>query len=123
MTPAIIFRHEEAKLSAIKRIQAIRPDQERPLACWIGPYKRIRSLEQNALYWRLVGLVADATGHDRDVLHTFFKKQAFGVRVEQVGAEMVEFIPSSAKASKGDFSELIEYVQAFIAEHNIEKSA
>jgi hypothetical protein len=121
MGPTVIFRHEEAKQSAIKRIQAIRPDQENPLALWIGPYKKIRSLEQNALYWRLVGRVADATGHDREVLHQYFKKQAFGVRAEQVGEQIVEFIPSSAKASKGDFSELIEYVHKFIAEHGIEE--
>jgi hypothetical protein len=121
VSPSIIFRHEEAKESAIRRIKAIKPDQENPLACWIGPYKKIRSLEQNALYWSLVGRVASATGHDREVLHHFFKKRAFGERVEQVGEHMVEFVPSSAKASKGDFSELIEHVQAFIAEHGIEE--
>jgi hypothetical protein len=123
MAPAIIFRHEDAKKAAILRIQAIRPDQEKPLACWIGPYSRIRSLEQNALYWRLVKLVADATGHDKDVLHTFFKRQAFGVRVEQVGTHHVEYVPSSARATKGDFSELIEFVHRFIAENGIEESA
>ncbi len=123
MTPAIIFRHEDAKESAIRRIKAIKPDREKPLACWIGPYKKIRSLEQNALYWRLIGVVAAATGHDRETLHLFFKKRAFGVRVESVGSEEVEVIPSSAKANRGDFSDLIEHVQAFIAEHSIEESA
>ena len=122
LSPAVIFRHEEAKESAIRRIRAIKPDQENPLACWIAPYKKIRSLEANALYWRLIGVVADATGHDRDVLHIFFKRRAFGVRVEQVGETMVEFTPSSAKASKGDFSELIDHVQKFMAEHSIEES-
>jgi hypothetical protein len=123
LSPAIIFRHADAIQAAIKRIQAIRPDQEHPLALWIGPYKKIRSLEQNALYWKLVGMVADATGHHRDVLHTFFKRRAFGVRVESVGREEIEYVPSSAKAAKGDFSQLIEHVQAFIAEHGIEEAA
>lgn len=123
MSPIVIFRNEETKLSAIRRIQAIKPSQESPLAMFVGPYKKIRSLEQNALYWRLVGLVAEATGHDRDVLHIFFKRRAFGVRAEEVGGHVVEYTPSSAKASKGDFSELIEHVQAFIAEHHIEESA
>lgn len=122
MSPSIIFRHEEAKQQAIKRIQAIKPDAEKPLAIWIGPWRRIRTLEQNSLYWRLVGLVAGATGHDRDTLHTFFKRRAFGVRLERIGEEMVEIVPSSAKANRGDFSELIEHVQAFIAEHGIEES-
>ena|SRR6185369_17415955 len=123
MAPAIIFRHADAIQAAIRRIQAIKPDQEKPLACWIGPYKRIRSLEQNALYWKLVGLLVSATGHDRETLHIFFKRRAFGVRVEELAGESIEVVPSSAKASKGDFSELISHVQAFIAEYGIEESA
>ena len=123
MSPAIIFRTEETKERAIQRIKAIRPDAEKPLAIWIAPYKKIRSLEQNALYWRLVGLVAAATGHSRDTLHVYFKRKAFGVRVEQLAGDMVEVVPSSAKVGKGDFSELIEHVQAFIAEHGIEEQA
>ena len=123
MSPSVIFRDEQTKERAIARIRAIKPDQQNPLACWIGPYKKIRSLEANALYWRLITRIANATGHERDVLHAFFKKRAFGVVVETVGNEMVEVIPSSAKASRGDFSELIEHVQAFISEHGIEESA
>jgi hypothetical protein len=121
LIPAIIFRTEEQKERAIQRIKAIKPDQERPLAIYIGPYKKIRSLEQNALYWSLVGIVSDATGHNRDTLHTYFKRAAFGVRCEEVGGVLVEVVPSSRRVSKGDFSELIQYVQAFIAEHGIEE--
>lgn len=120
MSPAIIFRTEDTKQRAIQRIQAIKPDQEKPLALWIGPYRKIRSLEQNALYWSLIGRICDATGHSKDTLHHYFKRQAFGVRVEQVGQDMVEVVVSSARVSKGDFSELIEHVHQFIAEHGIE---
>jgi hypothetical protein len=123
LSPAIIFRHEESKAAAIKRIQAIKPDQERPLACWIGPYKKIRSLEQNAAYWRLIGIVRAATGHSKATLHQFFKEQAFGKVFEEVCGKVVDYTPSSAKAERGDFSELIEHVQAFIAEHGIEEAA
>ena len=122
MSPSIIFRDEQTKERAIARIKAIKPDQENPLAVWIGPYKKIRSLEQNAAYWRLVALVANATGHSRDTLHTFFKKSAFGVRIEDIGGQLIEVIPSSASVSRGDFSELIEHVHRFIAEHGIEES-
>ncbi len=90
---------------------------------WIGPYKKIRSLEANALYWSLINRIHDATGHDRDTLHIYFKRKAFGVRVEQIGEDMVEVVPSSAKASRGDFSELISIVQDFIVENGIEESA
>ena len=123
MSPSVLLRDEQTKERAIARIRAIRPDQDNPMAVYIAPYKKIRSLEANALYWKLVGMVADATGHTRDTLHTFFKKSAFGVRVEEVGGELLEVIPSSASVSRGDFSQLIEHVQRFIAEHGIEESA
>src|SRR5690606_35083706 len=122
MSPAIIFRSDEQKERAIQRIRAIKPDQENPLAIWIGPYRKIRSLAQNSLYWRRVGLVAAATGYDREALHQLFKRNAFGVRVESIGGHMVEVVPSSARVSKGDFSELIEVVEEFIAENGIEES-
>ena len=122
MSPSIIFRDEQTKERAIARIKAIKPDQENPMAIWIGPYKKIRSLEQNALYWKLIGMVSDATGHSRDTLHFFFKRQAFGIRTEVVGNESIEIVPSSAGVSRGDFSELIEHVHRFISEHGIEES-
>jgi len=121
VSPAIIFRTEETKERAIQRIKAIRPDAEKPLAIWIGPYRKIRSLEQNAAYWRLVGIVSAATGHSKDVLHHYFKLKAFGTQASQIAGDLVEVVPSSAQVSKGNFSELIEYVQAFIAEHGIEE--
>ena len=123
MSPTVILRTEENKQSAIRRIQAIRADQENPFGVYIAPYKKLRSLQANALYWKLIQMVADATGHSRDTLHTFFKRQAFGVRMEEIGGQLVEVIPSSAAVSRGDFSILIEFVQRFIAEYNIEESA
>jgi hypothetical protein len=121
LQPAVILRTEENKDAAIRRIKAIKPDEKNPLAVYIGPFKKIRTLEANALYWRLIGIIHDATGHDRDTLHIYFKRKAFGVRMEQVGGEMVEVIPSSAKATRGDFSELVDVVQEFIAEHGFER--
>lgn len=121
MSPTVILRNEDNKERACQRIRAIKPDQENPFAVYIAPYKKIRSLEQNALYWRLVGMVASATGHSRDTLHIFFKRQAFGVIVERVGTSEIEVVPSSARVSRGDFGELIEHVQRFIAEYGIEE--
>lgn len=123
MSPAIIFRSEDAKESAIRRIKAIKPDQEKPLALWIGPYRKIRTLAQNALYWKRVGLIVKATGHSKPALHQYFKEQAFGKVVDEISGKLVEYTPSSAKADRGDFSELLELVEEFIAEHSIEEQA
>jgi hypothetical protein len=57
------------------------------------------------------------------VLHEYFKRKAFGLKIEIIRGELVECSVSSAKVSTGDFSELIEYVQWFLAEHAIEEAA
>lgn len=121
MSPAVILRTQENVEAAIRRIRAIKPDQEKPLGVFIGPYRKIRTLEQNALYWRLVGLVAEATGHDRYTLHHYFKRKALGCQIEEIGGEVVEVIRSSSRVDRGDFSGLIETVQAFIAENGFEE--
>jgi hypothetical protein len=123
VSPAIIFRTHEQIERAVARIKAIKPDQENPLALWIGPYRKIRSLEQNALYFALLRRISEATGHNKETLHVYFKRKVFGVRVEEIGGDVLEVTPSSAKASRGDFSELLETVQAFISEHGIEEAA
>jgi hypothetical protein len=123
VSPVVIFRDEETKKSAIKRIQIIKPDQDKPLAMWIGPYKKIRTLAQNDRYWWRVGLIVKASGHSKIALHQMFKEMAFGKVIEEINGKLVEYTPSSSKVERGDFSELIEHVEAFIAKHGIEESA
>jgi hypothetical protein len=123
VSPAVILRREENKDAAIRRIKAIKPDEENPLAVWIGPYKKIRTLEANALYWREVGIISKATNHSKIALHEYFKRLVFGVEIIEVDGKAVEYTASSARASRGDFSELIDTVREFRMEHNIEEAA
>ena len=123
MRPAYILRDTDVREHAIARIRCLNLNTPEPWALFIAPHKQIRTLEQNALYFALLKKITDATGHHKEALHQYFKKQAFGLRIEQIGEQMVEYIPSSAKVSRGEFSELVEYVQQFIAEHGIEEAA
>lgn len=125
MMPAVILRGPEQRERAIERLRTveIKPEAREPWAMWLGPYRKIRTLAQNALYWRLVGFASAATGKDKEVLHEYFKRKAFGLKIDVVRGELVECAVSSAKVASGDFSELIEYVQWFLAEHAIEEAA
>jgi hypothetical protein len=123
VSPSVIFLTYGQIERAIARIRAIKPDEEKPMALWIGPYRKIRTLAQNSKYWSRVSLITKATGHSKIALHEYFKKQAFGVAVDEIDGKMIEYTQSSAKSDRGDFSELIEYVEQFIAEHHIEDSA
>lgn len=123
MRPVIILRTHEQIDRACRYLKAIKPDETNPQAVYVGPYKKIRTLEANAAYWSRIGLIADATGHDMDVLHEFFKRRVFGVQVAEIGGQMVEVTAASSKATRADFSRLIDCVNEFIAEHGIEESA
>jgi hypothetical protein len=111
MKPAYILRDVDRREHAITRIRMLNLNGEEPWAIWIGPYKQIRTLEANALYWATVDEVCEATGHSRNVIHTFLKKEAWGVEIAEINGKVVEVVKSSAKANRGEFSELLLHAQ------------
>ena len=111
MTPSYILRDVDVREHAITRLRLLNLDVEEPWAIYIAPYKRIRTLEANALYWALVGEICEATGHSKNVIHTFLKKEAWGVEIAEIDGKTVEVIKSSAKADRGEFGDLILHAQ------------
>lgn len=109
MSPSFILRNADVRERAIERLRMLNLEVEEPWAVYIAPYKRIRTLEQNAMYWSIVGKIVDATGHSKNVIHTLLKKEALGVECAEVKGKLVEAPKSSAKIDRGDFSELIEH--------------
>jgi hypothetical protein len=109
MRPAFILRTPELRDFAIERLRMLNLEGQEPWAVYIAPYKQIRSLEQNALYWAKVGKISEATGHSKNVIHTLLKKEAFGVEIADVGGKLLEVIKSSAKVDRGVFSELLDH--------------
>ena len=111
MRPTYILRDKDVREHAIARIRCLNLDTPEPWALYIAPYKQIRTLEANAKYWSLVDEVCDATGHSRNVIHTFLKREAWGVDVVEVNGKTVEVVKSSAKADRGEFGGLIDHAQ------------
>jgi hypothetical protein len=111
MRPAYILRDTDTREHAITRLRMLNLDTPEPWAVYVAPYKQIRTLEQNALYWALVDEVVKATGHSKNILHIFLKKEALGVEIGEVDGKAVEAPKESSKSSRGDFSELILHAQ------------
>ena len=111
MRPAYILRDTDVREHAIARIRCLNLNTPEPWALFIAPHKQIRTLEANALYWALIGEICEATGHSKNVIHTFLKKEAWGVEIAEVGGKAIEVIKSSAKADRGEFSELLLHAQ------------
>jgi hypothetical protein len=111
MRPAFILRDQDTRDHVITRLRMLKLDTPEPWAVYVAPYKQIRTLEANALYWALISEICEATGHSKNVIHTFLKKEAWGVEIAEVGGKAIEVIKSSAKADRGEFSELLLHAQ------------
>jgi len=121
VTPSLILRDEAIRQRAIERIRALKLDTPEPWGVWIAPAKKLRTLSQNAAYWRVVGQICDATGHSKNVVHTLLKKEALGMEVAEVNGKVVEAVKSSTKVDRGDFSELIDHANLLAAELGIDE--
>ena len=108
MSPSFILRDADVRERSIERIRMLNLQAEDPWAVYIAPYKKIRTLEQNAAYWRVVGAIRAATGHSKNVIHIYLKEKVLGKEVAEIQGKTVEAVRSSAKTERGDFSELIE---------------
>lgn len=116
MNPAYILRNADVRERAIERIRMLNLQVPEPWAIYVAPYKRIRTLEQNAAYWVEVAKICAATGHSKNVIHTYLKKEAWGVEIAEVNGKVIETVKSSARAERGDFSELIMHAQQLASE-------
>ena len=120
MTPTIILRDESIRQRAIDRIKALKLDADEPWAVYVCPYRKLRTLEQNAAYWAVVGRICAATGHSKNVIHTYLRKAAWGVELSEIKGKAIEVVKSSAKADRGDFSDLLDRANELAAEMGIE---
>ena len=120
MIPAFILRNADIRERAIERIRSLNLQGEEPWALFIAPHRQIRTLEQNAAYFRVVSAICKATGHSKNVIHTYLKKTALGMEIAEVRGQTFEAIRSSAKIERGDFSELIEAAHELAVEMGVE---
>lgn len=87
-------------------------DLSKPWSVTIEPHKKKRSLSQNALYWRWVGIIADNTGNDNDDVHEALKGMYLAPRSVEMGSERRE-IRSTAKQTTDEMKAYMDKVYAF----------
>ena len=84
-----------------------------------------RSKESNRLYWRILHLVCDTLkvkgkGYTAETWSEYFKQRFLGAEeVDLPNGKTIVKTVSSASLSQDEFSEYIEQVLAWCAEHNI----
>ena len=105
-----IIRDETMRQRVSDLVDAL--DLGKPWSVTIEPFKKKRSLSQNALYWKWVGIIADETGNDNDDIHEAFKGMFLTPRSVQIGNESRE-IRSTARQNTDEMKGYMDKVYAY----------
>ena len=72
-----------------------------------------RSIRQNALYWKWIGIIARETGNDADTVSRELCRKFLGYEVRDVLGREVEVVHGTHNLPKERFTELLNAVEAF----------
>ena len=112
--------NDAVKENAIRQIREIQPDSKSPLIITIQ--EKTRSLSQNSLLWALLTDISDQVNWYGKRLSPEDWKAVFTAGLKKYGV-----VPNLDKSGfvvlgKAEFSELIELIYSFGAEHNVQWS-
>ena len=79
----------------------------------VEPHRARRSLNQNALYHKWVGIIAFDTGNSHDAVHEFLKGEFLPPRTVEIGGRSREVRPSTTTLKIDEMSAFMNQVQAW----------
>lgn len=119
--------NDAVKENAIRQIKEIQPDSKSPLIVTIQ--EKTRSLSQNKLLWALLTDISDQVNWYGKKLSPEDWKAVFTAGLKKYGvvpnldkSGFVVLGMSTSRMSKSEFSELIELIYSFGAEHDVQWS-
>lgn len=116
MSNSIVLRGETQRAYAIRFLTELRIDPERPFEMTLAPYKKKRSLSQNALMWVRYGevakAVADYTGMAAEDIHEFAKQRWLTPKVFEVGDQIVQ-VYSSKNLTTAEMTAFLDQFEAW----------
>lgn len=88
-------------------------DLSKPWEITVEPHRARRSLNQNSLYHKWVGIVAAETGHSHDEVHEFLKAEFLPPRHVEIGGRTRECRPSTTALKIDEMSQYMNQVYAW----------
>lgn len=88
-------------------------DLSRPWQVTVEPHRARRSLNQNALYHKWVGIIAADTGNSHDDAHEFLKGEFLEPRTVEIGRRLRQVRPSTTTLKIDEMSAYMNQVQAW----------
>ena len=97
----IILRSDIQINHAIHTLKELKINPEELFELTIKPYKKNRSLEQNALYWKWMMICADELGYTKEGMHqTFMHELLLPIIVDTPLGEIVEYTTTKLKVKE-----------------------
>lgn len=94
-------------------------DLTKPQVVTIKPWKKKRTNNQNALYWEWLSVIANETGHDKDELHTLFRRKFLTPQQREILGEECWCLQSTTTLSTVEMSEYMARIQSHVAPFGI----
>ncbi|MGI9503966.1 MAG: hypothetical protein ACR2RE_13035 [Geminicoccaceae bacterium] len=117
MVAKFIIRDEKVQGNASAFVAGLNLEAG-PWEMTVKKYKRNRSLEQNALYWRWLGIIHSETGQDSDDIHEVMMRKFLEPRLVNESPNDSEHIQrvqvySTRKLKVPEFTEYLDKVHAW----------
>lgn len=91
--------------------QCLRQLAGKQIAITLEEIGNTRTLEQNALYWKYLGMIADSTGDTTKGLHAYFKDQFLPPRFVNTTFGEVRDRSTSTVLTKKEFSDYMTRIE------------
>ena len=111
MSANFFIRDENGRKRAVDFLTAL--NIGKPWQVTIAPLRKKRSTDQNSLYWKWCGIVADETGNTADDVHEFAKSRFLPKHFVTINDETRETRKTTTKLSTKDMSEFMTKFSAW----------
>ena len=90
-------------------------DLSRAWQITVEPYRARRSINQNNLYWKWVGIIATDTGNSTDFIHETLKQEFLPPRTGELNGQLRTYRPSTTTLKIDEMTTYMSQVQAWAA--------
>ena len=80
----------------------------------ISSYVEDRSIDQNKYYWKLVEIIANEIGYEKQEMHEVLKYKFLQKTIQDANGNLVKGVKSTSSLNIREFSEYIDNIKFFI---------
>jgi hypothetical protein len=107
----MIIKTQDDKNKALNRISMLAMDK--PWQVEIKVYKKNRSLAQNKLFWKYMGIIGAELGYDNQDCKEVICQKLLGTECKVVMGETINIIKGTSKLNVKEFANFIEAIIRF----------